>query len=436
MQLLRLSEHHLSQQWLAQFHTSKDRALAAQLLNLIKLVSGREFESSIESSIILLQKKVDSTIAVYPVSPPLPQEIAGYDPFTGGLLRVAGIPSREAGRRRKYGSEDRVGHTLSKLQVRFKKGVGASLIECNPTLHQLNTQGIRHIVLVDDVSGSGKRISDYWRVVPRRIKSILSLKRYELWIILYAITPYGYKVIAKIMPNFPIYDHLITVLPETELNNLLSPELIKLCENYAEGIGMESSAMGYRGTACPVVFEHGCPNNLPAILWASNKGWKPLFPNRAIPTELRGYFDALGTDHAIETLWRANQPRLALRLLDSLDREKRLDQNHWMLMTLLGLRLRGVSEDNLPSHLLIDTITFRVLLDLGIDMGLYDKSTKNVTGLGKELVSRFRKRTNRGLYSGRVGRSPSTYYPSQCEGKFRNPGKTVRGHGRAVPMEQ
>ena len=36
---MRLSEYMLSQNWLAQFHTSKDKALGAQLLNQLKIVS-------------------------------------------------------------------------------------------------------------------------------------------------------------------------------------------------------------------------------------------------------------------------------------------------------------------------------------------------------------------------------------------------------------
>ena len=214
---LRLSEHPLSQKWLARFRTSEDRARAAQLLNLLKLVSAREFETTIEQSLTDLQKQLNGTISVYPIAPPLPDEIAGYDPFNGGIPMDVEAQSRQIGRRRKYGSEDRVGHVLAKLQERFKRGTGPSRIECAPTLIQLKTQGIRYIVLVDDVCGSGKRITDYWNVIPRRIKSLLSLKRCELWIVLYAITPSGRKALRQGIPNFPMNDHLIVKLPEADL---------------------------------------------------------------------------------------------------------------------------------------------------------------------------------------------------------------------------
>jgi hypothetical protein len=432
---LRFSEHPLSQKWLAQFRTSKDRAVAAQLLNQLKRVSAREFETAIEQSLTGLQKRLNATIAVYPIAPPMPGEIAGYHPFNGGIPKDVDSQSRQTGRRRKYGSEDRVGHVLARLQDRFKHGAGASSIECAPTLAQLKTQGIRHIVLVDDVCGSGKRITDYWNVIPRRIKSLLSLKRCELWIVLYAITPAGRMALKQAMPNFPIRDHLIVRLPGANLQTFLTPELSNLCTNYAESIGMTSSGLGYRGTACPIVFEHGCPNNLPAILWSNQRRWKGLFPNLAIPTELRPWFDEDGTERALEALWRANQPKLALSLMEALDHAAPLDDDQCLLLTLLGLRLRGVAESGLANRLLMGSTECAGLLGRAAEMGLYAQTSSQVTPLGKELVARFRERSGRVRRPLLVDTSPADYYPSQCEGKLLKPGKTARGNGRAVPME-
>ena len=455
--LLRLSEHPFSQKWLAQFRTSEDRAQAAQLLNQLKLVSAREFETGIEQALTKLQTSLQATIAVYPVAPPLSDEIAGYDPFTGGIPKDENSQSREIGRRRSFGSEDRVGHVLTKLQERFKRGTGASDIECQPTLRQLKTQGIQHVVLVDDVCGSGKRITNYWKAIPRRIKSLLSLKRCELWIVLYAITPTGKGVLRMAMPNFPLSDHLITVLPEADLQRLLTPELRTLCTNYAELIGMESSGFGYRGSACPVVFEHGCPNNLPVILWGKKRNWTGLFPNRTIPTEMRPCFDEDGTVRALETLWRTNQPKLALSMLDALDHavplaaeqrmlltmlglllpegDRRTRLVERMLLTMLGLLLRGVPEAELAVRLLMIDFESKELLERSVEMGLYDKTAARVTPMGKEFVSRFRNRFGHARGPHAVGTNPDSYYPQQCEGKLRELGKTDRGNGRSVPVE-
>jgi hypothetical protein len=433
-ELLRLSEHPLSQQWLARFRTTEDRRWATQLLDQLKLVSARDFESGIERALIDLQVRLQATIAVYPIAPPMPDEIVGYDPFEGGVPADESTQSREVGRRRKFGSEDRVGHVLAKLQARFRKGTGPSSIECVPTLMQLKTQGIRHIVLVDDVCGSGKRIIDYWRSVPRRIKSLLSLKKCELWIVLYAITSTGKAALTKAIPNFPLSDHLITVLPEADLGGSLTPELRRLCVNYAEIVGLRSSGLGYRGSACPIVFEHGCPNNVPAILWANHNGWKGLFPNRAIPTDMRSCFDSDGTERQLETLWQANQPKLALSLLAALDHEVPLTTEHRMLLTMLGLRLRGVPEGSLARRLLIAASEAKRLRRVAEEMGLYDEAGE-VTRMGREFVTRFRERFGRAQRPAVVGKNPQDYYPDQCEGETRELGITDRGNGRSVPVE-
>ncbi|MHB8226760.1 phosphoribosyltransferase-like protein [Acidithiobacillus sp.] len=423
---MRLSEHTLSQKWLAQFRTSNDRALGAQMLNQLKLVSAREFEVGIEEVLTTLQRRLQMTIAVYPIGPPIPNEIAYYDAFTGGIPRNENSQSREIGRRRRFGSEDRVGHVLARLQSRFRRGSGSSSIECTPTLVQLRTQGIRHIVLVDDVCGSGKRITDYWQVIPRRIKSLLSLKRCELWIVFYAITPKGKSTLGKAMPNFPM-SHLISILPEADLKVFLTQDLQTLCANYAKIIDMESSGLGYRRSACPVVFEHGCPNNLPVILWASRKDWKGLFPNRSIPTDMRSCFDEDGTERISEALWRANQPKLALNLLDALDHVVPLSAEQRILLMMLGLLLRGIPEANMATRMLMSNSEIKRLLDMAETMGLYDKVTAQPTPMGRAFVSRFRERFSHARRQRIVGTNPDTYYPYQCEGKLRELGKTDRG---------
>jgi hypothetical protein len=425
-QRLRLSEHPASQKWLLQFGTEKDRNLAAHLLNQLKLVSLREFESNIEKALSNLQSELNETIAVYPVAPPIFEDISGYDPFDGAIARKPAIAtepeisSRHIGRRRKYGSEDRVGHLLAKLQERFKRGSGASVVECQPTLNQLKTQGIRHIVLVDDICGSGRRITEYWRAIPKRIKSLLSLKKCELWIVLYGIMPAGRHAIEQALPNFPIKDHLITILPETDLGKRLSIETADLCVRYAEQIDRRSAAFGFRGSSCPIIFEHGCPNNLPVVLWEKNRIWSGLFPNRSIPNEMRVCFDDEGLDRAVERLWRSNQPNLALGLLDAVDKHRPLKSEDWILLTVLGLRLRGVTEANLAKHVLIKNSECRSILKRATRLNLYDNVKRIVTQLGIEFVDRFRRRHSFNQEKHSIGRDPLSYYPKQCEGNLLN----------------
>jgi hypothetical protein len=253
---VRLSEAPLSGIWLRQFKTARDQALAAQLLNQLKLVSGREFESAISDSLVKLQNQLNATIAVYPISKPNPRGIAGYDPFTGGIPDDAGTSPRGVGKRQQFGSEDRVGHVLMRLQEQFKIGKGASKIECVPTLKQLRTQGIRHIVLVDDVCGSGKRINDFWKyTVPKRIKSRLSYGDLKLWIVLYGITRMGYRSLERSLPRFPIPKRYRFVIA-TSLTCVVEVVVVALVAEAARRVtlmneGIESGARAaYSGRRC------------------------------------------------------------------------------------------------------------------------------------------------------------------------------------------
>ena len=77
MTKLLISDHPLSKEWISQFNTHEDRALASRLLNQLKFISEREFESGIEKSLIKLQERLGKTIAVYPVIPAPSKEISG-----------------------------------------------------------------------------------------------------------------------------------------------------------------------------------------------------------------------------------------------------------------------------------------------------------------------------------------------------------------------
>lgn len=419
-----LSEHPLSKEWISQFNTPEDRALASHMLNQLKFISEREFESHIENSLIKLQKKLNQTIAVYPIIPAPSKEVSGYDLFTGGVSVNRESDGREVGRRRKYGSEDRVGHFVSKLQEQFRRGTGSSTIECIPTINQIKTQKIQHIVLIDDISGSGHRITDFWRnCVPRTIKSLLSYKRIELWIMLYTITQNGKKVLKKGIKKFPIDTHLITILPETNHHFFLNEELVRLSLNYAKMIDMESCGLGYKESAGMTIFEHGCPNNVPAILWAKNKHWKGLFPNRGIPTELRPYFDEEGIMRAVESLWNNSQENLALILLENIDRNN-ISQDESLMLTQLGLLLKGIAVSKIASYLFISIEKNEQLINLSVKYFFYNKITKEVTALGKEFIKRYRSKYREPKKKITIAKNLEEYYPSQCEGKLRFSGKS------------
>jgi hypothetical protein len=75
-------------------------------------------------------------------------------------------------------------------------------------------------------------------------------------------------------------------------------------------------ARGYDMTATALVFEHGCPDNCPAILWAPqtpSAPWQPLFPQRSVlPAEASAFPPEITRRSAGLLLIKAGQKRLAM----------------------------------------------------------------------------------------------------------------------------
>ena len=420
--LLRFSEHPLAVQWLEFFRPDDDKRLAARLLDQLTRVSLREFETRIEGELVRLQKRLGSTIAVFPVAPPLSPGVKFVDAFEGGQVNEDGGAPREAGRRRRYGSEDRLGHFLTKLEAQLRRTTGASFIEANPTVKHVKKSGIKHIVLVDDFAGSGKRITDYWRSIPRSYKSLLSLKKLHLWIVVYAVTPVAKSKISSTMPNFPM-ENLISVVPLHDTRALITSEIRTLCEKYSKIISSKTPPLGFRGATCTLVFEHGCPNNVPAIFHAKTVSWQGIFPNRAIPASLRPYFDEDSSERELEALWRSNRVPLAMRLLEALERKEPISALERLTLTFVALRLRGVAENVIQSRLILDNEYFLKIRNTAADLTLYDRVGSTVTAIGREFVFRYQQRYSREKRKLVIGKSPVEYYPTQCEGEFSKLGK-------------
>jgi hypothetical protein len=90
--------------------------------------------------------------------------------------------------------------------------------------------------------------------------------------------------------------------------------LFDLCEKYGRKANKKRRNMwwGYKKTMCALVFEHGCPNNVPAILVEENNEWIGLFPDRTITDTTLSVFPSEIPQHAnIKILSDIGQKKLA-----------------------------------------------------------------------------------------------------------------------------
>ena len=77
--------------------------------------------------------------------------------------------------------------------------------------------------------------------------------------------------------------------------------------------------LGYKKTMASIVFEHGCPNNVPAILVEETNKWVGLFPDRTIVDTTRSVFpSAIPQNANLRSLEGIGQKKVAnsIRLMD------------------------------------------------------------------------------------------------------------------------
>ena len=265
------SEQHIAQQLLETIHTVSHDEFARVMERLIK---GR-YEQSCEPTAVFVEREVKKS--------------SGGGPcrlFKEKKVRVKG--------RRKYalracGPSPAVLHSArgDKSDV-GSEGLMASItgqlariknlhFETNPSPNLFRTAKIRHIFVVTDLVGSGDRIWNFlesaWRV--RSIKSWHSKGLIKFTVLAYATTSAGEQRVR----SHPCGAEIVKALecPTIESKFGTDNEISNLCQKYYRGTG---EPLGYKNTGALIVFRHGCPNNVPRILFESPKGWNALFPGR------------------------------------------------------------------------------------------------------------------------------------------------------------
>ena len=324
--------------WLDGF-APDDRESARRLVNGLTLVSLAAFDRTIERMVRAQANEINGPMALYAVREIVPSR-SYFDQATAGRRRKSKLKGVDAvGRGPDVGSEGYVAATLRHIARsdpdRFLN---------HPTVTEMRDKKCRAIIVVDDLIGSGKRTREFLDAIwiDRTIRSWWSLGYIRFKVVAYAGTRAGMHrvrratygptiVIDRECPTFP-------GLPWPAQQRKL---IARLCKNYASQTSKPNMALGYRDTMASLVFEHGCPNNAPAILWASRtktSRWRPLFPNRSVSQDERSVFPPeIARRDPISVLLDAGQPRLARTGLRSVHGEEQK-----RILTILALVAKGV----------------------------------------------------------------------------------------------
>jgi len=377
-------------EWLKQFD-QKDLGLATTFLKCIKLVSNNEFEETITNLLLDIRKETTGKkrIALFPIN-------------DKDKLRA-----KEEDKRYQFNSADRVGQMLTNIERSYKKDFINS-----PTIKSMKAERVDNIVLVDDFIGSGKRVHDYCKMsLSSTIKSWISFKYCKIWIVTYSVTEEGLNFI-KNKFNYLNENNIKYSLLISKTNFLVNEHLVEFLENY--GFKTFRPPLGYKNICSNIVFQHGCPNTNPSILWAHSRYWKALFPNQGVHPEFIECFGKKSLARESELLWKINQRKLALKFLESENLNK-LNKGELLLILILSLIQKGYPYTKIYKLILEPITIIKGVIDNAEKIGLIKDGV--LTVFGRDLILKSKLLKTNSKKTAPFNKSLiGNYYPIQLNG--------------------
>lgn len=333
MELADLAE---AKAWLTRFH-ELDRPPVRDLLRSLSLVSASQFRRALRE--MLDQAEPEETIALYAIT-----ETANAPYFYDRRRSPRPTPGR------RVGSEGIVQALISS----WHDEQPTRLLD-HPPISILKRKRVHHIVLVDDIVGSGKRAAEFLRsfMDSPTLRSWRSYGKIKISVLAYAASADGEDRVRRRLATKrkPGPAENVEVLwrerPGPRGGFAIQAKLEALrdvCRRYGAGRASAVFAEGFGRCMSMLVFEHKCPNNVPSILWRRSPHMSPLFPDGAVPPWCAPAFDAaadgatvarVAADHFlnsdIETLRRSTssdgvQLLLVMGALRRLRRPERIGQ--------------------------------------------------------------------------------------------------------------
>lgn len=289
----KLIHTELGRDWLNQFERV-DQEAASTLANSLTLVSHNEFERNLITKMEQVSERISAPIAFYAVKElnekiptlkgkKIQEESLVSIPYFQQVQvsedRLSVIP---LGSTADVGSEGRVVSIIRQ----FCKRDSEKYLN-HPTLESMKVSKCRAIVFVDDFIGSGNRaiqfIDAFW--ADKSIVSWHSYKLIEFHFVSYSGVESGLDLVKnhKAKPGIHTYRDAPT-FHSMPWSTEKKEEIYELCRRYGKRADKRKNYMwlGYRDTMCALIFEHGCPNNVPLILYKKSKNWTGLFPDRLV----------------------------------------------------------------------------------------------------------------------------------------------------------
>lgn len=393
--------------WLAQF-ANADKEIAREMLAALTLVSHSAFERALNKLIRDVAGDIKGPVALFAVREIDPKE-------TRSFFEIANHSESElnaVGDGSDLGSEARIAALIRDICKSDK----AKFLN-HPTISQMRQKKCRAIIVVDDLIGSGRRteafLDSLWR--NRTIRAWKSRKYLQFHSVAYSATLSGLKVLkhSKCAPLVKTERDCPTIHTIPWPDNK-KDQLTTISRYYGKQTSRPSMSLGFENTFAMMVFEHGCPNNLPSILWAPKEGkssWDPLFPNRSVLPDEKSVFPIEITRRdSITTLVEIGMAHIkAKSLLNKANNP--LSENELIVLALFSKRITTLAS--IGFALGLSNQESGNLIEDCISRGLLTPSLR-LTDLGKMELKLLKK--GKGTYGQVAEFVEEPYYPKSLRG--------------------
>ncbi|AZT83283.1 hypothetical protein EHN06_06815 [Marinobacter sp. NP-4(2019)] len=396
--MTRLSETTEGISWVDQFRP-EDQCLACSLLDSLALIEHDELVDAIQDSIIDVARNINGVIGIFSE-----REIRRGK---GGVPNALYQQPRRKKNRRAFGQ----GPQPVKPKLPYDMSVGSEGIIAwlvtdickqqpgkfvsHPSPAQIRKKKVRHFMLVTDMIGSGRRAYEYldsaWKVAS--VKSWKSLGLIDFTIVSYTGTEAGVSFLKshKTKPEVRIARSCPTIF--TEFDKDTAEKIRSLCIHYDPIDHDGAESLGYRGSGALLVFSHGCPNNVPRLLFKNDKrkNWKPMFPNRGTAASRNAFNSVKEESELRRKLARMNEVRLSRGDWTSLYS----DEAKSMLFVLAAIRTGPRQSEAVSRKTGLNITLINILLENANQWGWID-ANRRLTSIGKGQLN----------YARRVSKSP------------------------------
>jgi hypothetical protein len=402
------SDSETARSWLNQFEDS-DKPVATSLVDEILLVGADEFRRGLKQllDVVLEQRRDERPLALY-----AEREAATEH---GRILPIFA----QAGQARASGTgPDPVPFDPDAPEV-GSEGSIANLITSYRRLHDeavldhpgpdvLRERRAGPIVIVTDFIGSGNRV---WEMLEafRAVRTIRSWRSYHLidfHVVAYSGTEEGLRRVrsSRLRPQ------VLTVVGCPTIDEAFRGDsraaVRRLCLAYPPGFPFP---FGFGESSALIAFEHGIPDNAPALLHSDFGGWRPLFPNRSA---LAGTADFPASN-------RENLVARAARMLRVRDAQRYLADTRgrrWIetMLVLAAIDEGARTRASISAATRISMRTVNETLEFTL-IARWTNEHDALTALGRAELQRLRRRRARSP----VLPSPGTpfYYPTQLRAR-------------------